>query len=141
MINNKIIKGLDELVADFDLMGYSDAVTKLGSIKAIYLKDNAPRTKKTVPKRESIAVEITQGTSTHTLQFDSSKALETALKQIRKTHDAQVDDYCKKNDIWKPIYRYGEQARYDTEVEIFKNKMEVAKLNLSLKIHQDYDAI
>jgi hypothetical protein len=46
MINNKIIKGLDELVADFDLMGYSDAVTKLQSIKAIYLKDNTPRTKK-----------------------------------------------------------------------------------------------
>lgn len=46
MLNKKIVSEIDDLAFNFDLMGYTDAVTKLQSIKEIYLKDNAPRTKK-----------------------------------------------------------------------------------------------
>jgi transcriptional regulator with AAA-type ATPase domain len=139
MINQKIIRGLDNLIESLCLLEYDDLQEESKNIKAMYLKDNAPRTKKRAPKKENISVEITQGTSTHTLQFDSSKALETYLKQLRKTHDAQVDTYCRENAIYKPIYRHNRLEDYD--VEIFKNKMEAAKLNLSIKIRQDYDAI
>lgn len=141
MINQKIIRGLDNLIEALYLLGYDDLQEEAKSIKAMYLKDNAPRTKKTAPKKENISVEITQGTSTHTLQFDSSKALETYLKQLKKSHDAQVDEYCKRNNIFKPIHYYSKLEEYKAEVEIFENKMELAKLNLSIKIHQDYDAI
>lgn len=46
MVNNKIIKGLDDLIETLYLLGYDDLQEDAKSIKAIYLKDNAPRTKK-----------------------------------------------------------------------------------------------